>query len=569
MDIVEEIKQKTDIVDVIGRYTSLKKAGKIFTGLCPFHEEKHGSFVVYPDQQSWHCFGACGTGGDIISFIEKKENLTFPEALQFLADQVGVVIPSKAPVSDREANSRIISANELAVQFFNDQLNNSLEAQIARDYLSKRGLTAQSIAHFRLGYSPKGVAELQKYLGDHGYTKEEMLAAGLINKKDDGTYIDRFRGRLMFPIRNIKGQTVGFGARTLDNSLPKYLNSADTPVFSKGSLLYGLDFAKDEIRKQDRIVIVEGYMDVIMPHQFGYTNVVASMGTAIGPMHCSIIKKLTKNIILALDADQAGEQGMIRTVPLENDIDNEIRMVTIPEGKDPDELMLKDSSIWPSLIDHAEPLVDHIFTLTFSQLDMNSVAGKSAAVDKLCPILSNINNPIRQMIYVDKLASTTGIDKNAIINRLNQNKVVSYSTQPVEKQKVSSSIASRPVESFGLSILIRHPEIIDKAEELKEEYLVNTENKEILRYLRGEIEELNPLLKPYYEELGENTKADGLVEDKLEEVILRLRLEFIKKSAMAAPDLAVNEGRELEKLLTDKEKLASRNRSYYGQKESS
>ncbi|MBR6332514.1 MAG: DNA primase [Dehalococcoidales bacterium] len=568
MDIVEEIKQKTDIVEIIGQYTKLTKTGKSLTGLCPFHSEKHGSFVVYPTQQSWHCYGACGTGGDVISFIMKKEQLSFGDAIKYLADRKGIVVPEFGQNNaNKEKNSRIISANELAAEFYNEQLNHSEAAAPVREYLAKRGLTPQTIAHFRLGYSPKSNDTIQKLLQDRGYTKEEILSSGLVTQTERGV-IDRFRGRLMFPIHDIKGQTVGFGARTMDNSNPKYLNSADTPIFSKSSLLYGLDYAKDAIRKEDKVIIVEGYMDVIVPHQYGYTNVIASMGTAIGESHCNILKKLTKNVVLALDADQAGEKGMVRTVPLENVMDNEIKMVSIPDGMDPDELMLKDSTLWPALIEKAEPIIDHIFDTTFESVDIKTVAGKSKAVDLLVPIIANISNPIRQLAYVDKLASITRVDKNAIIDRLNQNKIATYSKKPVESAAKSAPVASRPVESFCLSILIRHPDALAKAEDLDEEFFINSENKSILRYLRGQETQLDPLMEDYYTKLAGNERVDDLYEAKLEEVILRLREEYLKRSASAASELAISEGQALGQVYKAKDKLVSRHRSYYGKKES-
>ncbi len=283
MSTVEEVKQRIDIVEVVSRYTTLTKAGRNFKALCPFHSEKTPSFFVFPERQSWHCFGACNTGGDAFSFIMKKEGLSFGETLRFLADKVGVLIPTRIePGPGRDEKERLFQANEVAAQFYHNLLVTSAQAEKVRSYLASRGLNDKSTSDFQLGYSPNTWEALKQYLLERGFTEMEMLTTGLIIQSEDGKTHDRFRNRLIFPICDQRGRVTGFGGRALDNETqPKYLNSPQTPVFDKSDTLYGIHLAAPAIRREDVAVIVEGYMDVIIPHQYGFQNVVASMGIAI------------------------------------------------------------------------------------------------------------------------------------------------------------------------------------------------------------------------------------------------------------------------------------------------
>ena len=325
MGVIDDIKQKLDIVEVIGEHTRLTKAGRNFRALCPFHNETRPSFFVYPEQQSWHCFGACNTGGDVFSFVMRKENMDFGEALRKLADRVGVTVPSfSEPDTGRDERDKLFRINETAAVYFHNLLINSKEAEKARAYIDRRRLSNETVENFQLGYCLKSWESLKNYLLEKDFTEEELLEAGLISSSEEGRTYDRFRDRLVFPIRDSRGRVTGFGARVLDDSLPKYINSPQTPVFDKSSTLYAINLAAPEIRKQDRVVIVEGYMDVITAHQGGFTNVIASMGTAITEKQVNILKRLTKNIVLALDADTAGEEAMLRCVDYENILDSEI-----------------------------------------------------------------------------------------------------------------------------------------------------------------------------------------------------------------------------------------------------
>ena len=319
MSVVDEVKERLDIVEVISQYVPLKKAGRSYKGLCPFHNEKTPSFVVFPENQSWHCFGSCGTGGDVFSFVMKRENLDFGEALATLAAKAGVELqPRSATASaDEQKIERLRQIVADAAAYFNYLLIRAPEAVIARDTLERRGFTQQTWENWQLGYSLDSWDALKDRLTGKGYTLAEIEAAGMVIQRDDGSgYYDRFRGRLMIPIRDVQSRTIGFGARVLREEpgrpQPKYINSPQTPLFDKSNVLYGLDMAKKAIRDADLAVIVEGYMDVLMSHQMGVANVVAGMGTALTEPQMRQLKRYSNNLTLALDPDTAGDHATIR-----------------------------------------------------------------------------------------------------------------------------------------------------------------------------------------------------------------------------------------------------------------
>jgi DNA primase len=485
MSVIDEVKQRTDIVEVIGQYTSLKKAGRNFTALCPFHSEKNPSFFVYPEQQSWHCFGACNTGGDVLSFIMKKEGLDFGEALKLLARRAGVNLPSRIEREDRkEEKEELYQVNEAAALYFNNLLLNSPAGEKARSYVESRGFTPKTVADFQLGFSLDSWEALKKYLLEKGHSETTMLTAGLIIEAENGRTHDRFRGKLMFPIRDIKGRTIGFGGRVLDDSLPKYTNSPQTPTFDKSGTLYGIDMAAAAIRQQDMAVIMEGYMDVITAHQNGITNAIACMGTAVTETQVNILKKLSKNLVLALDADAAGEEAMLRTVGYEDILKAEIRVITVPEGKDPDDIIKEDVKTWHELVARTVPIVDFTFDKTISKLDLTTARDKSLAVDRLLPIVSEIKDPIRQAHYLQKLARLVGVTERTLEAALSRIK-----PPPVRRRapapKLSTAaralkpLTSSPREEYCLALLLKYPELKNRQEELSPEYFESSENREI------------------------------------------------------------------------------------------
>ncbi len=481
MSVIDEVKQKLDIAEVIGQYTTLKKAGRNLTALCPFHSEKHPSFFVYPEQQSWHCFGACNTGGDVFAFLMKKENLDFGEALRQLADRAGVTLPERAERGmKREEKEEYYQINEAAALYYANLLQNSPAAAKARQYVEKRGFTPETVADFQLGFSLDSWEALKKYLAEKGFKEELMITSGLLYQAEDGQSHDRFRGKLMFPIRDSRGRVTGFGSRVLDDSLPKYVNSPQTPTFDKSGTLYALDRAAPAIRKLDTAIVMEGYMDVITAHQHGISNAVACMGTAITETQVNIIKKLTKNLVLALDADAAGEEAMLRTVGYENILGKEIRVVVMPEGQDPDDVIKAGGGAWEGLLGQATPLLDFLFVRTPAALDLSTARVKSAAADRLLPVLAAMAAPIRQAHYLQKLAALVKVDMDTIRASLSRLKPVGRrATSPRPAAGVLKPLASGARETYVLALMLHHPELKELTEGLLPEYFEGSENREI------------------------------------------------------------------------------------------
>ena len=485
MGVIDEVKQRTDIVEVISQYVSLTKAGRTFRGLCPFHSEKRPSFFVYPEQQSWHCFGACSTGGDAFSFIMKKQVIDFGEALRLLAQKAGITIPSRLePDTRKDEKERLYQVNEAAAQYFHNLLLNSPAGKKARSYLASRGLSPETITNFQLGFSLDSWEALKQYLTERGYTEDELLTTGLIIEAEAGKTHDRFRHRLMFPIYDIRGHTTGFGARALDDSEPKYLNSPQTPLFDKSSSLYAINLASSAIRQQNMAVIVEGYMDVITAHQNGFNNVVASMGTAFNEKQVSVVKRLTKNVALALDADAAGEEAMLRGVSYENTLDAEVKVIILPGGKDPDDVIKQDAKIWQKLVEEALPVIDYTFNMVTAELDLTTANGKSLAVDKLLPIIAEIKDTVRQAHYLQKLARLVNVSERNIEDALRKIKPSQgrrWAKQPSQESVAHTlqPLLSSPVEEYCLALMLQYPELKDSCQDLSTEYFENSENREI------------------------------------------------------------------------------------------
>ncbi|MBI4188684.1 MAG: DNA primase, partial [Chloroflexi bacterium] len=486
MSVIDEVKQRTDIVEVIGQYTTLTKAGRTFRGLCPFHSEKHPSFFVYPEQQSWHCFGACGTGGDVFSFLMKKQDTDFAETLRLLAQRAGVIIPSRfeKDTGKKDEKERLYQANEAASRYFHNLLLNSPAGEKARKYLASRGLSAKTIADFRLGFSLDSWEALKKHLMDKGYKENELLEAGLIIATEEKKTHDRFRNRLMFPINDARGHVTGFGARVLpgekDDSMAKYLNSPQTPTFDKSSSLYGINMATAAIKQLNQAVIVEGYMDVVIPHQYGFNNVVAAMGTSITEKQMSALKRLTRNMVLALDADNAGEEAMLRCVDYENSLDAEVKVAILPEGKDPDEVIIEDTRTWQHLLDEALPVIDYTFDMVTAKLDLTTARDKSLAREQLLPIIAKIKDSTRQDHYLTKLAKSTGTtyrNLEATLGKI-KTKPGTQAAGAEAMKRALQPLRSSPLEEYCLALLLRHPELKDR-QELLPEYFENSENREI------------------------------------------------------------------------------------------
>jgi DNA primase len=533
MGVIDEVKQRIDIVDVVSQYAKLTKSGRTFRALCPFHSEKNPSFFVYPEQQSWHCFGACNTGGDVFSFVMKKQNIDFGEALRLLAQRAGVTIPSRfEPGGESKEKQKLFQVNEAAAQYFHNLLN-SKAAEKAKAYLLKRGLSEKTITDFQLGYSPDKWDALKQHLINTGYTEAELLNAGLIVEGEGGKTHDRFRNKLMFPISDPRGHITGFGARVLDDSLPKYINSPQTPLFDKSSTLYGIHLAKDAIRQQGLAVIVEGYMDVITAHQNGFSNVVASMGTSVTEKQVNILKNLTKNIVFALDADAAGEEAMLRCVGYENILDAEVKVIILPKGKDPDDVIKEDARAWQKLLEEALPIVDYTFNMATAELDLTKASGKSQAVDKLLPIVAEIKNPIRQAHYLQKLAQLLKVSEKSIEAALARIKPKPGRAR-LPKQEAPPTqhpLLSSPKEEYCLELLLQHPELRESAQGLLPEYFENSENREIFIAWQqsDKIELVKEKLEPEIHEHLESLLTRELLSDKIEQKYAECALDLQEK----------------------------------------
>ena len=484
MSVITEVKQRLDIVEFVSEYVTLQKAGRNFKGLCPFHSEKHPSFFVFPEQQSWHCFGACGTGGDIFSFVMKKEGIDFGQALRVLAQRGGVTLsPREAPSkAEDEKRERLFQINEAAAEYYYHILSATKAGATARSYLTKRNIMPETIKEFRLGFSPDAWETIKNYLLGKGYTEKELVEAGLIIEKEEGGSYDRFRNRLMFPICDIQGRVTGFGARVLDDSLPKYINSPQTPIFDKSNSQYGIDKAKSAIRKKDLVIIVEGYMDVLTAHQHSWQNVVGSMGTSLTEKQVEGIKRLTNNITLALDADLAGEEATLRGRAILAYSNIEANVILLPPGKDPDEVIGDEPALWQKLVEQAMPIMDFAFQSVISKVDINKARDKSLAVQKLLPSIYEIRDPVQQSHYLKRLARELKIEESAIRTALRESKAGRKRPQPgkpIEQSRLAHQFVSSHIEERCLALLLQYPELRLLAQELSPEHFESTENREV------------------------------------------------------------------------------------------
>jgi len=484
MSVITEVKQRLDIVELVSDYVTLQKAGRNFKGLCPFHTEKHASFFVFPDQQSWHCFGACGTGGDIFSFIMKKEGVEFGQALRLLAQRVGVNLGPREAASkvEDEKKEKLFKINEAATEYYHHLLSSTKAGEAARSYLARRKVMPETIKDFRLGFSPDAWETIKNYLLVKGYSEEELVEAGLIIEKEEGGSYDRFRNRLMFPICDIQGRVTGFGARVLDDSLPKYINSPQTSIFDKSSSLYGIDKAKPAIRKKNLVIVVEGYMDVLTAHQQDWQNAVGSMGTSLTEKQVEGIKRLTSNITLALDADLAGEEATLRGKAILAHSNAEANVILLPPGKDPDEVIRENPALWQKLVVQAMPILDFTFQSVMSKVDVNKSKDKSLAVQKLLPSIDEIKDPVQQSHYLRKLARELKIEESAIRAVLRESKAGrkrSQISKPTEQSHLTRQFVSSPVEEYCLALLLQYPELRPLSQELSPEHFEYTENREV------------------------------------------------------------------------------------------
>ncbi len=440
MDVTDEIKNRLDIVDVIGADVQLRKSGRSYSGFCPFHDNtRTPAFVVFPESQTWRCFGACAEGGDLFSYVMKKNSWDFKEALVELAKRAGVELEERRP-RDKQvvaAEERLAALLDSAAEYFHQLLLHAPQAEAARRYVAERSLNEETIATFRLGFALESWDAARSHFTDQGYSDDDLLRAGLLTENEDkGTRYDRFRNRLMIPIRDLDGRVVGFGARTLDpDGIPKYLNSPQTPLFDKSNLLYGLDMARRPIRDSREAVLVEGYMDVMQAWQAGYRNIVAQMGTALTETQLRTLQRFAKRFILALDADAAGAKATLRSlqvarqtldrdydvsfdarglVMMEGRLKADILVVTLPEGYDPDKIIRTDPDWWPRLLAEARPVVEYVIQTAAAELDPTDAKAKSEMARQVLPLIADISEPIERDHYRSLLARTLDVDEKAL-----------------------------------------------------------------------------------------------------------------------------------------------------------
>ncbi len=495
MSVVDEIKERLDIVEVIGAYVPLQRAGRYYRALCPFHTEKTPSFYVFPDSQRWHCFGACGEGGDVFTFVMKREGWDFATALEELARRAGVPLRPRTPQEARqeEERARLEAAIAEAARYYHHLLLHAPEAAPARAYIAQRGLSQETAEQFQLGYSLPGWESLRAYLTGRGFTVEELVRAGLLVEREDGTAYDRFRDRLMIPIRDPQGRPVGFGARTLrSGETPKYINSPQTALFDKSRLLFGLDLARDAIRREGAVVIVEGYMDVMQAHQAGFRNVVAQMGTALTEPQVHLLKRYTSRFILALDPDAAGVQATLRgletarqaldreleplfnprgLVGFERRLGAEIRVLSLPAGYDPDDLIRADPDRWRALVQEAAPVVEFYLQMLLAQADLEDAKERARIVEAMLPLLRDVGNPVEREAYAQKLARAVRVDARTVLERLReqeQQHAVRIRAVPTGAQPSAAGAAGkarRPspadVEGYALTLFLRQPWLLE------------------------------------------------------------------------------------------------------------
>jgi len=420
-DLLEEIRNRCDIVDVISEYVHLKPAGKGFKGLCPFHGEKTPSFMVSPEKQLFHCFG-CGEGGNVFNFLMKYEKFSFFEAAKMLAKKSGVSLPEdeeKENFLDRE-KERLYKLNNLVANYYRECLFRTNQGKKVINYFKKRGINDTSVEKYKLGYAPSGWDAVNNFLEKKGYSYKELIKAGLIKKsKIEGKYIDYFRDRIIFPIFNLSGRVIGFGGRVLEDSLPKYINSPETLIYNKGSNLYSLNYAKEDIRKKNYIIIVEGYTDVLITQQYEFNNVVASLGTALTTKQIDLVKRFTDTVLIAYDADSAGNMATLRSLDLIIKAGLDVKVIDLPQGDDPaDFLIKKGKKPFQNLIDSSLSLIDYKLKLLYSKNNVKTIEGKVKVIKGIIPTLSIIGNEVELRAQTKKISEELKLSEEAILIEL-------------------------------------------------------------------------------------------------------------------------------------------------------
>lgn len=500
-EILNEIRQSNDIVDVISQYVHLKRSGRNYFGLCPFHNEKSPSFSVSPDKQIFHCFG-CGVGGNVITFVSQIEGLNFIETVQMLAERANIQLPTLQNNGDTQREilkDKVYKVNEFTAEYYHQNLYKP-QAKMAQEYVKKRQLTNETLKSFRIGFSGK-FDELYQELKKQGFQEQEILESGLVNKNERGQYIDRYRNRIMFPICDARGRVIAFGGRVLDDSKPKYINSPENVVYSKGRHLFGLNVAKKGDTK--KILIVEGYMDVISLHQRGITNVVASLGTALTEQQGWLLRKNSEQIILSFDSDEAGIKAKLRSIEILQNMGCDLRVLQLEGAKDPDEYILKYGNMrFQNAVDKAFSVVEFKVKILKKELDLDNTNDKIKFLNEIAKLISKVDNTMEREVYIEKIAKEYDISKEAIYAEVNK---LTYKNDKSEKILEKAK-----------------PVVVHKKEETKEisEAIKKRENTIISILLTGDLS--------IFEIIKQNIKPEDFQDEINKEIAKKLYEEFEK-----------------------------------------
>ena len=578
-EILNEVRQSNDIVDVISQYVHLKRSGRNYFGLCPFHNEKSPSFSVSPDKQIFHCFG-CGVGGNVITFVSQIEGLNFVETVQMLAERANIQLPTLQNNGDTQREilkDKVYKVNEFTAEYYHQNLYKP-QAKMAQEYVKKRQLTNETLKSFRIGFSGK-FDELYQELKKQGFQEQEILESGLVNKNERGQYIDRYRNRLMFPICDARGRVIAFGGRVLDDSKPKYINSPENVVYSKGRHLFGLNVAKKGDTK--KILIVEGYMDVISLHQRGITNVVASLGTALTEQQGWLLRKNSEQIILSFDSDEAGIKAKLRSIEILQNMGCDLRVLQLEGAKDPDEYILKYGNMrFQNAVDKAFSVVEFKVKILKKELDLDSTNDKIKFLNEIAKLISKIDNTMEREVYIEKIAKEYDISKEAIYAEVNKltykndksEKILErpkpvITHKKVEVQEVLPIIKRREntIISILLSVELSVFEIIKQ--NIKAEDFQDGINREIAKKLYEEFEKGNSNINGIIDNLSQEQQnqitmimaEDYEIEDlekAIDDIIQAYKRDKLNNRKLEVLELLeqtsnVEEKKELEKELSN------------------
>ena len=562
-ELLDEIKSKNDIVDIVSQYVVLKRAGRNYMGLCPFHKEKSGSFCVSPDKQIFHCFG-CGVGGNVFHFISKIENLNFKESVEMLANRAGVELPVSGNFEDdklAKLKSRVYEVNKCAAEFYHENLYKPT-AKPGQEYVKKRHLDNKTLKAFKIGYSGR-FNELYTELKSKGFTEEEILASCLVNKNPDGKFIDRFRNRLMFPIFDTHERVIAFGGRVLDDSKPKYINSPEDIVYSKGRHLFAFNIARKYNSKT--IIMVEGYMDAVSLHQRGIHNAVASLGTALTEAQGRLLRRSCEKVIIGYDADGAGQAATLRGLEILQNLGCDIRILQIDGAKDPDEFVVKyGPERFKMYVDKAISLVEFKVKMLKKSLDLDNVNDKIKFLNEVAKIVAKVENSMEREVYVDKISLEYKVSKDAIYAEINkllyansrteqklEKKVVPVKNISIQQDEQPVDVKTKRLESLVIYLLINYPDkSFERLKKLIDNNVIKIErNKAIINKLYEEHEKGNinieNILDLFEDEITVNylsgimssdfeiTDVDKCIEDVLvayrKELLLQRRNEILGK----------------------------------------